>query len=123
MKFGYPKEEKLKSKKQIDALFTQGKNIYLFPLKLVFIETQLAENETIKFGVSVSKRYFKKAVDRNYYKRILRETYRLNKHILTENHSNYAFMLLYVTSEKHSFKDVNDKVVKIFQKFSQTYKN
>ena len=81
MDYTYPKSQKLKSKKTIDLLFTKGKSVSKFPLRLVYMEEENQE-ESIKMGVSVSKKYFKKAVDRNYFKRVLRECYRLNKHIL-----------------------------------------
>lgn len=49
----------------------------------------------VLMGVSVSKKYFKKAVDRNYFKRVLRECYRLNQNLLKENlEKPYAFMFL-----------------------------
>ena len=78
----YPKTEKLKSKTTIDLLFSQGKSVSKYPLRLVYCPLDFTEKEPIKMGVSVSKKYFKKAVDRNYFKRVLRETYRLNKSIL-----------------------------------------
>ena len=93
MSFNYPKNEKLKSKISIGLLFSEGKSVSKYPLRLVYHSGSLNENEKIKMGVSVSKKYFKKAVDRNRFKRILRETYRLNKHILLDNLDKpYAFM-------------------------------
>ena len=65
MSSSYSKNEKLKSKKLIEELFTEGKMVSVFPLRLVFINTVFEEGVKLKTGVSVSKRNFKNAVDRN----------------------------------------------------------
>ena len=87
--FRFPKEEKLKHKREIDLLFAKGKWQTCGNLRIISINLEKKPQEDFlisnqKFGVSVSKRYFKKAVDRNRIKRLLRETYRLNKEIFTE---------------------------------------
>ena len=118
MDFTYPKEEKLKSRKTIDLLFTQGKSVSRFPLRLAFIEVADQE-EKVKMGVSVSKKYFKKAVDRNYFKRLLRESYRLNKHLLSDKiEKPYAFMLLYQSKERLPFDEIKHKTMQLFEKFA-----
>ena len=123
MKFTYPKHEKLKSKTTIDLLFTEGKSVSKYPLRLVYVENKEVDSELIKFGVSVSKKYFKKAVDRNYFKRVLRETYRLNKHLLIDNlEKPHAFMFFYQTKERLSYKEIEEKTIQLFQKFNQTQK-
>ncbi|MFC6877423.1 ribonuclease P protein component [Flavobacterium myungsuense] len=122
MNFTYPKSEKLKSKKTIDLLFSEGKSVSKFPLRLVYIESDYGidtdSEQKIKMGVSVSKKYFKHAVDRNYFKRVLRETYRLNKHLLTENLDKpYAFMFFYQTKERLTYQEIETKTIQLFEKF------
>lgn len=118
MKFNYPKNEKLKSKTTIGLLFSEGKSVSKYPLRLVYHSGSLNEDEKIKMGVSVSKRNFKKAVDRNHFKRILRETYRLNKHLLIDNLDKpYAFMLFYQTKDRLSYEEINTKTIQLFEKF------
>jgi ribonuclease P protein component len=118
MNFTYPKSEKLKSKITIGLLFTEGKSVSKYPLRLVYRPVALAEDQKIKMGVSVSKKYFKKAVDRNYFKRVLRETYRLNKHLLIDNLDQpYAFMLFYQTKDRLSYQEINTKTIQLFEKF------
>ncbi len=118
MKFTYPKNEKLKQRKLIDKLFTQGKSVAKYPLRLVFMEVENSE-EPFQLSVSVSKKYFKNAVDRNRFKRLLREAYRLNQHILKENNSkSYIFMFFYQTKEILSFEEINKKTVELFEKFN-----
>ena len=118
MNFNYPKNEKLKSKITIGLLFCEGKSVSKYPLRLVYLEGSFGEDLPIKIGVSVSKKHFKKAVDRNYFKRVLRETYRLNKCLLTDNLPEpYAFMLLYQTKDRLSYEEINLKTVQLFEKF------
>lgn len=117
IKATYPKKEKLKSKKLIEQLFTEGKAVTVFPLKLIYLETTF-EDVKIKTGVSVSKRNFKNAVDRNRIKRLLREAYRLNKHELFNTISTqYAFMVLYIGKDGTTFEATNNKMKQLFQKF------
>ncbi len=125
--FSYPKQEKLKKKKIIDVLFTEGKTVTKYPLRLVYVKVNEAE-VPLQMGVSVSKRYFKRAVDRNYFKRLLRETYRLNKSILMKHIENgsekYACMFFYQTKERLTFSEINEKTAILFQKFiEQTRQN
>ena len=116
MNFKYPKQEKLKSKNTIDLLFSEGKSVCKYPLRLVYVENP-SEEDVLKFGVSVSKKYFKKAVDRNYFKRVLRECYRLNKHLLLENiEKKYAIMFFYQTKDRLSYQEINHKTVLLFEK-------
>ena len=118
MSFTYPKTEKLKSKNTINSLFSEGKSVSKYPLRLVYVPENLTDGEKIKMGVSVSKRNFKKAVDRNYFKRVLRETYRLNKHILLDGtDQTYAFMFFYQTKERLNYETINTKTVQLFEKF------
>ncbi len=117
MDFKYPKTEKLKSRKTIDLLFTAGKSVSKFPLRLVYTPIEDCE-EKIKFGVSVSKKHFKRAVDRNYFKRVLRECYRLNKHLLHDDlDQKYAIMFFYQTKERLSYAEINEKTIQLFQKW------
>ncbi len=118
MNFTYPKTEKLKSKTTIDLLFSKGKSVAKYPLRLVYIAGNFGENTPIKMGVSVSKKHFKNAVDRNYFKRVLRETYRLNKHLLLDNLDEpCAFMFLYQTKDRLTYEEINKKTIQLFDKF------
>jgi ribonuclease P protein component len=128
MNFTYPKTEKLKSKITIDLLFSKGKSVSKYPLRLVFVESDYgipeASEQKLKMGVSVSKKYFKHAVDRNYFKRVLRETYRLNKNILIDNlDKKYAFMFFYQTKDRLSYEEINTKTIQLFEKFVLHLKN
>lgn len=120
MNFTYPKNERLKSKTTIGLLFSEGKSVYKYPLRLVYREEKGEVDEKIKIGVSVSKKYFKKAVDRNYFKRVLRETYRLNKHLLWDNlQEPYSIMFFYQSKDRLSYAEINTKTIQLFEKFLQ----
>ena len=118
MNFTYHKNERLKSKTTIGLLFSEGKSVSKYPLRLVYRPVAENSEEQTKIGVSVSKKYFKKAVDRNYFKRVLRETYRLNKHLLLDNLDQpYSFMFFYQTKDRLSYEEINTKTIQLFEKF------
>ena len=79
-----PKAERLHSKKAIDSLFEKGEKWSCYPFRVV-LETKEEDSEIspVRFLVSVGKRNFKRAVDRNLLKRRTREAFRLNKHRLS----------------------------------------
>lgn len=85
--FSLSLDERIKSKKQIDRLFKGGgaKAMSAYPLRVVYLAEPMGEDESTvaQMMVSVPKRFFKRAVKRNRIKRQVREAYRLNKHILT----------------------------------------
>lgn len=115
----YSKKEKLKSKKLIDQLFTEGQSVSAFPLRLVYLGTTFDDEVIAKTGVSVSKRHFKTAVARNRIKRLLREAYRLNKASFFNNlTTQHAFMILYIGKDMPTFVQVESKMKMVFDKFS-----
>ncbi|MFG6685303.1 ribonuclease P protein component [Mariniflexile sp. HNIBRBA6329] len=114
----FPKKEKLKSKKLIEQLFATGQSVSAFPLRLVFLPTAFDDGVIAKTGVSVSKRYFKTAVDRNRIKRLMREIYRLNKATYFNNiTTQYAFMILYIGKDKPTLTQVETRMNHLFEKF------
>jgi len=82
--FSYSVKEKLKSRKLLDELFASGKSFSVFPVKVIYKEIEEAIDFPVKAGVGASIRHFKKAVDRNRIKRLLRESYRINKQPLLD---------------------------------------
>ena len=117
----FPKNEKLKSKKHLDLLFSEGKSVNAFPVKLVF--TPLENASTHKTGVSAPKRKFKKAVDRNRIKRLLREAFRKNKHLIDNTEQKYALLFIYLGKEPPTYSTVFSTVEKLLHKFVEHPKN
>lgn len=120
MKLTYNKAEKLKSRKMIEQLFAEGKSVSVFPLRLVYLKRERIDDSQFKTGVSVGKRHFKKAVDRNRVKRLMREAYRLNKNDGFNNISEpYALMILYLGKTEPDFKSISEQMRILLDKFSK----
>ncbi|WP_299435821.1 ribonuclease P protein component [uncultured Aquimarina sp.] len=118
MKATFGKNERLKSKKEIEFLFSEGKSISKYPVRLIYRKTTLQKGEGIQTAVSVSKRNFKKAVDRNRIKRLLRESYRKNKYLVGNNTTHqFTFMFLYTGKEMPDYIIIESKIKEIIQKF------
>lgn len=122
-RFGLPKKERLKSRKQIDGLFAEGKSFVVFPIRVTYQVFDSDENGSgLQVGVSASKRYFKKAVERNRIKRLLREAYRLQKEGLqkqlqTASKRGVVFFL-YTDKSIASFDTMKVAMAKCLKKLS-----
>jgi len=101
--FTYNKKEKLKSRKQLEALFSKGNTFLQFPVKVFYMLPQTSQDNIVKAGVGASSRQFKKAVQRNRIKRLLREAYRLNKQPLHQflqvHNRQLVVFLLYIDKQ------------------------
>ncbi len=116
----FRKKEKLKSKKLIEVLFKEGKALTSFPLRLIYLKLEVPLDAKFKTGVAVPKKNFKSAVKRNRIKRLLRESYRRNKHLVFNNsEGNFAFLILYLGKEMPTYPDVEKSMQKILQKFQK----
>jgi ribonuclease P protein component len=120
--FSYNKSEKLKSKKQLDKIFESGKSFTFFPVK-VFYDLSDEQDNIIKTGVGVSSRHFKKAVQRNRIKRLLREAYRTEKqplHLyLNKNNKQLSLFLLFVDKVMPQYDQLKAKMKLCIQRLIQ----
>jgi ribonuclease P protein component len=110
-RYTFQREERLKSKKLIDQLFAKGKGISSNPVRLVYF-LQESENPLPQVLFSVSKRNFKRAVDRNRIKRQMREVYRLHRdHYFTPEAKNaYLLAFIYTAKEKIPYNILEKKL-------------
>lgn len=120
LKQTFKKTERLKSKRIIDDLFRSGHSIRAYPIRLLWMETELPGDVPVQFSVSVPKRNFKNAVDRNLLKRRMREAIRLNKSKLCEtagmNGRQYALMVLYSAKEITAYDLIASKICASFDR-------
>jgi ribonuclease P protein component len=107
---------KLKNNNTISILFKEGKSINNYPFRLIYLIKEEPKNDS--FFVSIAKKKFKKAVDRNRIKRLMRETYRLQKQIVYKNlDTPYVFMISYLGKEEWSYEDLFQKMEKLLTLF------
>jgi ribonuclease P protein component len=115
----FSKSERLKSRKQIEALFGSGKSFSQYPFR-VFYRWEGQEGLP-QAGVGASKRNFKRAVDRNRIKRLMREGYRLQKQVLytSEAAAGLRVFILYMGKDLPLFDQVLEKMGVVLQKLSR----
>lgn len=118
--FTFRKHERLRSKKVLDELFNKGKAINLFPFRLVWLNNPEGDF-FVKIAISVPKKTFKRAVDRNRIRRLIREAYRQHKHVMYEKvksgGSKFALLLIYTGKEEPTLAECRDKIILILQRF------
>lgn len=124
-RFTLSKEERICSKKLINELFTgNGRSMTAFPLRVVFMKRTIIDDQPrAAMLVSVPKRYFKHAVDRNRVKRQVREAFRRNKSIiiqnLTDDHEAVAMVFVWLTDEKFPSSEVENRMVRLLTRISE----
>ena len=119
------KSERLCSYKVIDTLFKSGKSFTVFPFRIVWKNVILESGFPAQVTFSVSKRNHKKAVTRNYIKRLMREAYRENKEILYKNLNDrsIAIMIIYIDKNIPTLPVTRDKIKVIFERFKKEQNN
>lgn len=121
MNFRLGKPYKLCSKKTIQSLFETGNSLNSFPFSSRFNLLTVEKGTPFQFVVSVPKKNFKSAVERNRIKRLMKESIRLNKNILEQEIQagrQLALFLIYTSKEELSFEIINQKMIKLLNKIS-----
>ncbi len=117
--FTLQKEERLKSRKQTEQLFSEGKKFTLTPFRIYYLFIN-DRSVPLQFGAGVSSKIFKKAVDRNRVKRLIREAYRQQKLVLQEKLAEQQIQLnlffIYTGKELPEYKEIFDKTGKVLDK-------
>jgi ribonuclease P protein component len=119
MLFKFPKAERLKSEKLIGELFEKGSSFYFFPFKVFVMPAAGSDTHQVLF--SVSKKVYKKAVDRNLLKRRMRESYRLNKNLLPPL-PPLLIAYIYNAKEILTFAQIQERLIKTFNRFDHVEK-
>jgi ribonuclease P protein component len=118
----FTKAERLNSKKDINNLFDNGEKLFSYPYR-VFWQFVDADQQQVPSSIliSVSKRGFKKAVDRNQIKRYIRESYRTQKSIIVESLKGKKIQLgiLYIEKETKDFHFHEKAIKKLLTKLSE----
>lgn len=118
--FTLHKEERLCSQKLIEELFTSGESFLSYPLKVVFLKTELPQTYPVLASFTVSKRNFKRAVKRNLLKRRIREAYRLNKPAFYQEidakELQLAIMFVYIGKDMAEYPVIEKAMVSAFKK-------
>ncbi|HVZ55651.1 MAG TPA: ribonuclease P protein component [Chitinophagaceae bacterium] len=119
--FTLGKQERLKSRKDLEALFREGQSFFLFPYKVIY--RLVPGTPGLRFGTGAGRRHFRRATDRNRIKRLTREAFRLQKgellgHLQSAGHQLHLF-LLYTGKELPEFSQVKEKTAVALKRLSE----
>lgn len=121
----FRKSERLSGINEIDHLFKDGYSLFKYPLKIKWLPVENDNNVPIKVVISVSKRRFKRAIDRNRIKRIMRECFRLNKSIIENRLESKKchLALIYLGKELCSKNEIEPIIIDLFNRLIKEYEN
>ena len=120
-KYSFSKQEKLTGKKKIEGLFKKGSSFYLGDFQIRHLPS--GEVGHSKILISVPKRNFKRAVDRNLLKRRIREAYRLNKHLIDKTNKDPALYIafIYLSNQILTFDNIQAQLIKCLERLGNSY--
>jgi ribonuclease P protein component len=111
----FDKQERINGKKRLEQLFATGDSFIAFPLRVVYTQREKGEVDT-SILVSVSKKKFKRAVKRNRMKRLIRESYRMNKeqfkNVCQKHNTGLDVAFLFLKNELSDFKEIEKAILK-----------
>ena len=122
--FRFPKEERLMSKKLIEELFERGSSFSLHPFRVLYLPNPERAASYHQVLISVPRRNFKKAVQRNLIKRRIRESYRLTKSALRMNSKAtipYLLAYVYISKKVLSSDEISDKLKSSLDRLIQVW--
>ncbi|TSJ46490.1 ribonuclease P protein component [Fluviicola chungangensis] len=123
----FGKAYKLCSRKTIDRLFKEGKQLRAFPLTVYYLETEFVEKVPFQVVLSAPKRLYKHAHDRNYVKRLMKEVLRREKQpledLLNESGKQLALFIIYANKEILTYPELEKCVRKLVVKLLTELKN
>ncbi|MEJ2881995.1 ribonuclease P protein component [Pedobacter sp. GR22-6] len=117
----FHKEERLCSRRSLDLLFKNGSSFLLYPFRVSYLYTDTLHQFPVQVVINVSKKRFKKAVDRNLIKRRSREAYRLQKQkqlyeLLPESEALLLLSLQYVGKQIYEYDFFEKKLNAVLKK-------
>ena len=115
--FSFSKSERISEKKIIDNLFSSGKKFSVYPFDVRFLNQDENSDSINKVLITVSSSKIKSAVKRNLLKRRIKESYRINKNIISNKLLMIAFV--YVSEEIFTFSVIDKAIKKILKKLSE----
>jgi len=116
----FSKRERLCGRNDFQKLFSEGKSFYCYPFRCIYLWKNAADFSA-RIAVSVSKKKFKRAVDRNKIKRLVRESYRLEKEILYQKYADTSniyidILIVYTETKILPFSFIRKKMIASLQK-------
>ena len=124
MKNTFKKSERLHSKLLIGKLFDKGISFFTHPFRVTFLSVAKSEGPPVQILIAVSKRNFKSAVDRNRIKRLLRESYRKNKHIIWDSYKDkpkdqLLISMVYVGKTIEPYSEIERKLILLLHRLTE----
>ncbi len=119
------KQERLRSKKQIERLFRQGNTFRIFPFKIIWLESETRTNYPAQVLIGVSKKHLRRAVARNKLKRKIREAYRKNKQFyydyLNETGKKVIIAIIHNGKDITRYNETEQKIIASFNRLIEEH--
>jgi len=125
MEHTFSRTERLRKQSLISKLLKEGKTFTLFPFRVSWIVHPTNEKTPVQVLISVPKHNFPNAVHRNRIRRLIRESYRLNKQIavnpLTARNQGLLLHIHYTSKEILPFRIVQEKIILLLQRLRREH--
>ena len=123
--YSFSKQERICNRNDFQKLLSQGEFFYSYPFRCMYLWTETT-SFSARIAISVSKKRIKHAVNRNRVKRLIRESYRLEKGALYQKYINIPqsidILIIYTETKIHSFRFIKKKIIELINKIIETKK-